>query len=91
MSSISRIALETGLLAQNLAAVYYSEKRYADAEALFACALAVREMNFGPDDPALATLFTEYSRTLRAEGKFSEAEQAEVRSTRIAVVKALTR
>ncbi|MFL6450959.1 MAG: tetratricopeptide repeat protein [Bryobacteraceae bacterium] len=80
---------DTGLVAANLAEAYLLRKRYSEAEPLFGQAIAARERAYGPEDLTLARLLSEYSHVLRANGKFSEAEFAEVRSVRINVRNAI--
>jgi tetratricopeptide (TPR) repeat protein len=80
---------DTGLVAGNLAEAYFFRKQYSEAEPLFRLAIAVGERTRGPEDLNLATLLSKYSKTLRASGRFSEAEFAEVRSVRIRVRNAI--
>ncbi len=85
----SRIDPATGVAAANLGRLYCAQKRYAEAEPLLKRALEIRELTYGPDDPVLGLLLAQYTQVLRGERKFSEAEIAEVRSTRIQVRNAL--
>jgi hypothetical protein len=49
----------------------------------------VKESSAGAEDPGLVRLLSEYSDVLRAAGRFSEAEMAELRSIRIKVRNAI--
>ena len=52
-------------------------------------AIAAKEWSAGAEDPGLARLLSEYSNVLRATGRFSEAEMAQVRATKIKVRNAI--
>lgn len=81
----------TGILAGNIARLYCAQKSYAEAEPLFEQAMATREHNHGPEDPELELTLAAYTEALRAQGKFGQAEMAQVRSTRIEVRSTLRR
>ncbi len=58
----------------NLAVVYRSQGRYAEAEPLHERALAIREEALGPDHPDVATSLNNLAELYRGQGRYAEAE-----------------
>ena len=58
----------------NLAALYYAQGRYADAEPLYRRALAVRLMALGPDHPDVAQSLNNLAVLYQVQRRFEEAE-----------------
>ncbi len=67
----------------NLAALYYSQGNYAEAEPLFKRSLALREKALGPDHPNLALMLENYAVLLRNMQRNAEAEKMEARAQAI--------
>ena len=67
----------------NLAGLYRTLGRYADAEAVYERALAVTEASLGPDDPILAMVLENYALLLRSTGRPAGADELEVRAKAI--------
>jgi len=80
---------DTAGIAVNLAVVYVSQARYAEASKLFAGALPVRERVLGPDSPELASILRLYAASLKAGKDYVGAERAELKATRITTHNAL--
>ena len=59
--------------ARDLAAVYYSWGRYADAEPLFQRAVAIRSKAFGPDGLQVADSLLRLANNSRAQKKYPDA------------------
>jgi tetratricopeptide (TPR) repeat protein len=60
--------------------LYYSEKRYAEAEQLYRRSLAIWESAMGPNNPDLATTLDNLAVALVSQDKYAEAEQLYRRS-----------
>jgi tetratricopeptide (TPR) repeat protein len=58
-----------------LAENYQRQGRYGEAEPLYKGALAIREMNFGRDDPAVATSLFNLAENCHRQGRYGEAKQ----------------
>ena len=58
----------------NLAALYYKQGRYADAEPLLKRSLAIREKAFGPDHPDVAQALNNLSNLYVIHGRYADAE-----------------
>ena len=58
----------------NLAALYYSQGRYAEAEPLCRRALAIREQALGPDHPDTAQSLNNLAALYYSQGRYAEAE-----------------
>ena len=67
----------------NLAGLYRTLGRYADAEPVYERALAVTEASLGPDDPTLAMVLENYALLLRTTGRTAAADELEVRAKAI--------
>ena len=67
----------------NLAALYYVQGKYAEAEPLFQRALKIREKALGPDHPNVATGLENYAALLRKMGREAKAEPLEARARAI--------
>ena len=63
----------------NLAALYYEQGKYAEAESLYQRALRIREQALGPDHPYTREVVRNYAMLLREMGRESEATQLEAR------------
>ena len=66
-----------------LAAVYYSQNRYADAESLYRRSLVIREKALGPEDYDVAQSLSNLALLYAAQKKYAEAELAYRRSLAI--------
>ena len=64
----------------NLAKIYYAEGKYAEAEALYKRALAIREKALGSDHPDVVASMNNLAKIYYAEGKYAEAESLEQKS-----------
>lgn len=62
-----------------LAFRYHRQAELAEAESLYARALAIQEKSLGPDAPEIATTLDDYARLLREIGRAPEAEELERR------------
>jgi tetratricopeptide (TPR) repeat protein len=58
----------------NLANVYYSQAKYAQAEALFRQALETRRRVLGPEHPSTLNSIFNLALVYRAQGKYADAE-----------------
>ncbi len=58
----------------NLAALYDTQGKYAQAEPLYRRALAIREKVLGPEHPAVATSLNNLAGLYYAQGKYTQAE-----------------
>ena len=58
----------------NLADLYHTQGRYAEAEPLYQRALAIREQALGPDHPDVALSLNNLAALYRAQGRYAEAE-----------------
>ena len=67
----------------NLAAVYYSQSRYAEAEPLVKRSLAISEKAQGPDHPEVAVKLNNLAEIYRAQGAYAEAEPLSKRALAI--------
>ena len=67
----------------NLAGLYRTLGRYADAEAVYERALAVAKASLGPNDPILAMVLENYALLLRSTGRTTAADELEVRAKAI--------
>ncbi len=61
----------------NLAALYDSQGKYAEAEPLYRRALAIREKALGPEHPSVATALENYAGLLRKTNREVEAARLE--------------
>lgn len=66
-----------------LANLYQSEGRFAEAEALYNRALAIREDAFGPSDAQVAQTLNQLADLYRAQGRTREAEMVSRRAATI--------
>ncbi len=64
----------TGLLFNNLAALYQAQGRYAEAEPLYQRSLAIREKALGLEHPHVATNLNNLALLYQAQGHYAEAE-----------------
>ena len=58
----------------NLAALYDTQGKYAEAEPLFRRSLAIWEMALGPEHPDVAQSLNNLAELYRAQGKYAQAE-----------------
>jgi tetratricopeptide (TPR) repeat protein len=58
----------------NLANLYHSQGRYAEAEPLYGRSLAIWEQQLGADHPAVATSLNNLAGLYRTQGRYAEAE-----------------
>ena len=75
----SRVA--TGL--NNLALLYYTQGKYAEAEPLYKRSLAINEKALGPDHPHVATDLNNLASLYRETDREAEAEKLEKRAAAI--------
>ncbi|HEY6991162.1 MAG TPA: tetratricopeptide repeat protein [Bryobacteraceae bacterium] len=74
---------------RNLAIAYYSAKQYRDAQVAYARAIHAFEISAGPGSLDLLDCLKRNADVLRKLDRFAEAEQTEVRATRIEVENAI--
>jgi len=67
----------------NLALLYNSQGKYAEAEPLYKHALAIDEKALGPDRLVVATFLQNYAASLRKSKRGTEADQMEDRARTI--------
>ncbi len=67
----------------NLALLYHTQGRYAEAEPLYKRSLAIREKALGLDHPDVALSFENYAALLRQTARADEAERMEARAKAI--------
>ena len=58
----------------NLAGLYHSQGKYAEAESLYRWALAILEKALGPEHPQVATSLNNLAGLYHSQGKYAEAE-----------------
>ena len=63
-----------GMSLNNLASLYKSQGRYADAEPLYERALAIREKSLGPDHPAVGTTLNNLAGLYQSQRRYGDAE-----------------
>jgi tetratricopeptide (TPR) repeat protein len=78
-SDHSKVALSLN----NLAALYLSQGRYADAEPLYKRSLAIREKALGPNHPDVAGSLNNLADLYGLQGRYAEAELIQKRSLAI--------
>jgi tetratricopeptide (TPR) repeat protein len=66
---------DVALSLNNLALVYHTQGRYAEAEPLFKQALMIGEKTLGLDHPTFVTFLNNYEGLLRQTSRQAEAEQ----------------
>ena len=64
----------------NLAALYFIQGKYAEAEPLYQHALAIREKALGPEHPNVAQSLENYAALLRQMNRDDEADQMQARA-----------
>jgi tetratricopeptide (TPR) repeat protein len=67
----------------NLAELYRSQARYADAEPLYQRSLAILEKALGDDHASVATLLNNFAELYRAQARYADAEPLHQRSLAI--------
>ncbi len=67
----------------NLAELYRTQGRYAEAEPLYKRSLAIREGALGPEHPDVAQSLENYALLLRETGRSAEAAKLEARAEAI--------
>ena len=67
----------------NLALLYYTQGKYAEAEPLYTRALEIDEKALGPDHPNVATTLENYAALLRETQRNAEATEMEARAKEI--------
>jgi tetratricopeptide (TPR) repeat protein len=67
----------------NLAALYCSKGRHAEAEPLFHRALSIAENALGPQNPLVGRVLADYAVLLRKTKRKTEARQLELRAKAI--------
>ena len=72
-----------GQTLNNLAWLYHTQGRYAEAEPLYQRALAIREKALGPEHPEVAASLENYAALLRETSRDTEAEKMEARAKAI--------
>jgi hypothetical protein len=72
-----------------LGIVYLKTPKYANASAILAEAVPVKERLLGRNSPELATLLRLYAKSLKAGGNYAAAEKVELKATRITTQNAL--
>ena len=63
----------------NLAALYFIQKRFEDAEPLFKRSLEIREKILEPGHPEIIQSLVNFSAVLRKTGRTSDAKKMEAR------------
>jgi tetratricopeptide (TPR) repeat protein len=81
MSPSDLALLATSL--NNLAGLYKSQGRYAEAEPLLERSLSIREQQLGPEHPDVATSLNNLALLYKSQGRYSEAEPLYERSLSI--------
>jgi len=76
-------SLHLALASAELADVYDSQGKYAEAEASYRKALAIQETRLGPDDADLGHTLNGLGNVLSNQGKSSEAKTLKMRATEI--------
>ena len=74
---------DVGTSLSNLAVLYQSQGRYADAEPLYKRSLAIREKALGPDHPDVGTSLNNLAGLYQSQGRYAEAEPLFKRSLAI--------
>ena len=64
----------------NLASLYASQGRYAEAETLYMRSLAIKEMQLGADHHDVATNLNNLARLYESQGRYGEAEPLYLRA-----------
>ena len=64
----------------NLASLYASQGRYAEAEPLYMRSLAIKEMQLGSDHPDVATNLNNLARLYESQGRYGDAESLYLRA-----------
>ena len=72
-----------GAALNNLASVYISEGRYAEAESVYKQAISTSEKEYGPDFAQLSPFLNNLGQLYHSLGRFSEAEQCYLRAINI--------
>ena len=67
----------------NLAQLCRAQGRYAEAEPLYKRSLAIKEKDFGPEHPEVASVCENMAEFYRQIGKEDEAEKLEARARKI--------
>jgi len=71
----------------NLAALYYKQGQYTQAEQLYKRSLAIREKALGPDHPDVAQSLENMAALYRKTGRGKLAEEFEKRAAAIRTIK----
>ncbi len=74
---------EKGGTLNDLARLYESQGRYAEAEPLYKRSLAIREKALGPDHPDVAAMLNDLAVLYASQGRYAEAEPLYKRSLAI--------
>jgi tetratricopeptide (TPR) repeat protein len=80
---------DVAVTVRNLGALYALQGRYDKAEPYYRRAISVLEKAWGTTNPQLFPILNDFVAVLRANHSYAEAEQWEVRATRVQVVAAL--
>jgi tetratricopeptide (TPR) repeat protein len=80
---------EIGRVIAHLATLYRLEGRLEESEPLYRRALNILQQAWGPESPHLLVVLESYEAVLRKRQEYAEAENVEVRRTKIRVVQAL--
>ncbi len=67
----------------NLAGIYYAEKKYSDAEPLYKRSLAIVEKSLGPTHPSVGVILANYADLMKATGRTEEADKMVARANQI--------
>ncbi len=79
---------KTATFLSNLAGLYQTQGRYAEAEPLYKRALAIEEKALGPEHPNVATSLENYAALLRETGRAAEADKMAARAKAIRMKRA---
>jgi tetratricopeptide (TPR) repeat protein len=73
-----------GAILNNLGQLYFSQRRYEEAESSYRRALEIREKSLGPNHPDLAQTLNGYAALLKKTKRKAEAEALLTRANEIA-------
>ncbi len=73
-SEMARTMADLGAALNNLAALYYAQGRYSNAEPLYKQSLEISEKTLGKDHPNVAATLNKMAELYKNQGKYKEAE-----------------
>jgi hypothetical protein len=82
--SVGKDSAEVGSVLDDFSSMYLDERKFADAEPLFARLVTVEEKVFGTDAPILAQTLPKFAQVERKLGHADHANQLETRAKTIA-------